>query len=104
MLSIRIPVACPDCRAESLQHFDLNHLQECLRRGAPIQLRAICHARTWSASPLELRLLQEYLREMCEGGELRPIYRPQTPIRSLEMAGSEASWGAEAVRTEKAVP
>jgi hypothetical protein len=76
MASIRIPVICPLCRAESLQSFDVALLASALLQQAPIQLRTLCHSTCWEASSLELEQIREYLREhgllMLEADELRP--------------------------------
>lgn len=76
MASIRIPVICPLCRAESLQNFDVALLASSLLQQAPIQLRALCHSTCWEASSLEVEQIREYLREhgllMPEADELRP--------------------------------
>jgi hypothetical protein len=61
--SIRIPVICPICRAETLQHFDVASLAAALLRESPIALRVLCHPVRWNASSLEVDQIREYLQE-----------------------------------------
>jgi hypothetical protein len=63
VITIRIPVVCPRCRAESLQCFDVASLASALLRQSPVSLRVLCHELRWYASPFEVEQIREYLQE-----------------------------------------
>ena len=59
---VRFPVVCPRCSTESLAEVSVDLAAETFMRNEGIQLRAACHNLYWTASPIEMDQLREYMR------------------------------------------
>jgi hypothetical protein len=58
---VRFPVTCPECGAEALSAFPIDAVAAALIDRSPIKLRASCHSVSWTATPIELEQIREYL-------------------------------------------
>jgi hypothetical protein len=60
--SIKIPVSCPHCGAETIGEFAVAEVASALLSGQEaLRLYAPCHRHYWSPSALELHQIREYL-------------------------------------------
>jgi hypothetical protein len=58
---VRFPVVCPRCGTENLAEVSGDLAAEALMRNEGIQLKAACHNLYWTASPIEMHQLREYV-------------------------------------------
>jgi hypothetical protein len=58
---VRFPVVCPRCGTENLAEVSGDLAAEALMRNEGIQLKAACHNLYWTASPIEMHQLLEYV-------------------------------------------
>jgi hypothetical protein len=73
--SLRFPVVCPTCGAEELFDLPIASVAASLLKAAPIELHATCHDLRWSAGPVEVQQLREYLASVA-GIEIQRGTRP----------------------------
>jgi hypothetical protein len=59
--TIRFPVTCRACGAESLLELPVAPVQAALFDGQPLRLYAPCHQQWWSANRTELAQIRDYL-------------------------------------------
>jgi hypothetical protein len=57
---LKIPVVCPKCGGESLLRLPFAEAAADLVSGRHIQLYSPCHARSWTASPIEVEQMRQY--------------------------------------------
>jgi hypothetical protein len=58
---VRFPVLCPRCGVESFAEVSVDLAAEALMRNEGVQLKAVCHNLYWTASPIEMQQLRDYL-------------------------------------------
>jgi hypothetical protein len=58
---LRFPVACPTCGKETLSGLPVTIVTQALRVGAALTLRSHCHEAEWTATPLQMEQIQQYL-------------------------------------------
>jgi len=61
---VRFPVLCPRCGTESFAEVSVAFAAEALMRNEAVQLRTVCHNLYWTASPMEMHQLREYMSAM----------------------------------------
>jgi hypothetical protein len=62
--TIQFPVICPRCGREELGRYSVAQVAAALvDTTTPLGLYAPCHDHHWSAQPLELAQIRDYLRE-----------------------------------------
>jgi len=64
--TIRFPVVCPRCGAESLAEVSIALAAEALMRSEGIQLKVACHNLYWTASPTEMQQLRGYMSAVID--------------------------------------
>ncbi len=64
-VSIRVPVTCPECGAESLSEFIVAGVVDSLFTESPVELYSTCHRVHWAASPSEREQIREYLASIA---------------------------------------
>jgi hypothetical protein len=75
---LRLPVVCPRCGVENLAEVSVLLAADALMRNEGIQLRAACHNLYWTASPIEMQQLREYMSALFETAGDGDIARIQT--------------------------
>ena len=63
--SLRFPVVCHACGAEELFDLPIASVAASLLKAVPIELHATCHDLRWSAGPVEIQQLREYLASVA---------------------------------------
>lgn len=58
---VRFPVTCPECGVEVLSAFPIASVAAALIDHGPIKLQANCHSVSWTATPIELEQIRDYL-------------------------------------------
>jgi hypothetical protein len=61
MPTVKFPVVCPECGYESLAELPVATVAEALLNRGPIMLNTRCHDASWSATPIEIEQIREYL-------------------------------------------
>jgi hypothetical protein len=61
---VRFPVLCPRCGTESFAEVSVAFAAEALMRNEGVQLKTVCHNLYWTASPIEMDQLREYMSAM----------------------------------------